>query len=425
MSDVLTYEATALDLELEVEARHRRRRLQNLRSWMTPHDGQQRVLDEARRFNVLNCGRRFGKTQLGIYLLADPETLTYPQGWFAPTYKFLLEAWDAAAYLFRDLLVKKNKTEGRMWLSTGGVIDFWTMDKPDAGRGRKYKRIIIDEAAMVKRLLQEWRRSLRATLADYVGDAWFLSTPKGRNAFHTLFYKGQDAHEREWSSWQMPTHTNPHIPPSEIDAMEQEMSAEAFAQEVLAQFVTFEGMVYPDWRVVEVEPTGGEVAYGFDFGNRVPSALVRVTRRDTPEGWVYTVHELLYGPHLSTPDMIAFMQTAGVRRNASVWCDHEGDRILELARAGFDAKRAKKDVAAGLEFVKRRQHRLCLTRSSRNLIDEIEQYAWAVRGDGTEKDEPLKIHDHGMDAMRYAIYSEWGHPRPKPPRRAGYVRGVR
>ena len=61
-----------------------------------PHTGQQAVIDGARRFNVLVCGRRFGKTTLGLDRCVAPEVLSYPVAWFAPSYKMLLEVWREA-----------------------------------------------------------------------------------------------------------------------------------------------------------------------------------------------------------------------------------------------------------------------------------------------------------------------------------------
>ena len=53
------------------------------------HDGQRRVVDEAGRFNVLLCGRRFGKTVLGRER-ASRETLDGGKvAWFAPDYTYL------------------------------------------------------------------------------------------------------------------------------------------------------------------------------------------------------------------------------------------------------------------------------------------------------------------------------------------------
>ena len=46
------------------------------------HPGQTKVLEEAGRFNVLECGRRFGKTHLGIQLAIDRAIDGGEVGWF-------------------------------------------------------------------------------------------------------------------------------------------------------------------------------------------------------------------------------------------------------------------------------------------------------------------------------------------------------
>jgi hypothetical protein len=58
-----------------------------------PHSGQRRILQDMRRFNVLACGRRFGKTTFGIERLVRPALEGYPVAWFSPTYKMLSEVW--------------------------------------------------------------------------------------------------------------------------------------------------------------------------------------------------------------------------------------------------------------------------------------------------------------------------------------------
>ena len=76
---------------------------------------------------------------------------------------------------------------GGIELPNGGLVEVWTLENEDAGRGRKYKRAIVDEAAMVAKLKSSWEESIRPTLTDMEGDAWFLSTPKGLNYFTTCF----------------------------------------------------------------------------------------------------------------------------------------------------------------------------------------------------------------------------------------------
>jgi hypothetical protein len=209
-----------------------------------PHEAQRRIIDEAARFNVVNCGRRFGKTLLGIDRAVTPDVMAYPVGWFSPTYKDMLEVWREMDATLRPIVRRRNIQERRIENITGGVIEFWSLDNPDAGRGRKYKRIIVDEAAKVANLLDIWHLTLRPTLADYEGDAWFLSTPRGRNGFWKMFQWGQDTQRSTWKSWQMPTTANPFIADVEIEAMRREMPEARFKQEILANFIEEFGGVF-------------------------------------------------------------------------------------------------------------------------------------------------------------------------------------
>lgn len=205
---------------------------------------QDRIVAESSRFNVVNIGRRAGKTTLGIDRCVTKETLPYPVGWFSPTYKMLLEVWREAARIFAPITARRSVQDHRLEFVTGGVLEFWSLDNPDAARGRKYRRVITDEAAMIPNLLDAWNYVLRPTLVDYSGDAYFMSTPKGRNGFWQMWQWGQDDIRNEWASWKMPTSVNPLIPPSEIEAMRLAMPERIYAQEILAEFLEDGGGVY-------------------------------------------------------------------------------------------------------------------------------------------------------------------------------------
>lgn len=183
------------------------------------------------------CGRRFGKTLLCRNLLMDSALAGKPVAWFAPTYKSLLPAYREMVSLLANITARKSDQERRIELITGGVLEFWSLDDPDGCRGRAYARIVIDEAASVVHLERAWNEVIRPTLTDYQGDAWFPSTPRGLNFFHTLYQRGQDPSEADWASWQMPTTANPHIAASEVEAARRELPAIVFAQEYLAQFI--------------------------------------------------------------------------------------------------------------------------------------------------------------------------------------------
>ena len=207
-----------------------------------PHEAQQVILREAKRYNVLACGRRFGKTTLGGNLLSDPVLIDgLPCAWFAPTYRLLEEAYNDHKRIYQPVIRRAVQTPApRIELITGAAIDYWTLDDPSTvARGRKYKRVIIDEAAMARHLEQAWTEAIRPTLTDYIGDAFFLSTPKGSNYFRTLY--NQAATDDDWMSWQMPTTANPWIDPEEVGKAGESLPSIAFRQEYLAEFVDAAG----------------------------------------------------------------------------------------------------------------------------------------------------------------------------------------
>lgn len=248
------------------------------------HPSQADVRAGLRRFNVLNCGRRWGKTTFGLdLLLDDPRHLGaldgHPVAWFAPNSKLFDEAWWEAVKLTKPIVTRADSQKNRIELLTGGIIDFWTLhNTDDPGRGRKYGAVFVDEAAIVpsERLRKQWNEAIRPTLTDLGGSAAFGSTPKGAGFFQELFDRGQDPNEPTWASWQLPTSSNPFIDPAEIEAARRELPSPAFRQEYLAEFVTDFGAVFKPATLYEPselpqdafrEATGCDFAYTSKAGD--------------------------------------------------------------------------------------------------------------------------------------------------------------
>ena len=233
---------------------------------------QREIIDNSTRFNVLSCGRRFGKDVLGMHQLAHPDTLSHPQAWFSPTYKLMLEVWREVEQTLKPIVARRSVQERRLELITGGVIDFWSLDDTDAGRGRKYKRVIINEAGLVRYLWDTWHFAIRPTLADLSGDAYLMGTPKGRNDFWRFYQMGVDEQLPEWSAWQLPSSHNPHVPQSEVEAMATGRPEMAYRQEILAEFVedgagVFRGVRRAVDDVWQDEPIEGhQYVMGVDWG---------------------------------------------------------------------------------------------------------------------------------------------------------------
>src|SRR5262252_5589284 len=253
------------------------------------HQAQQQMITEARRFNVAVCGRQMGKTTLGIERTARGAAEGLACAWFAPTYKFLEQTWRQLREILAPIASYRSEQQHSLDLNGGGSVDCWSLEDPDAGRGRRYARIVVDEAAMVRDLERVWQASLRPTLSVLRGDAWFLSTPKGLNYFHQLYQLGQDPLESEWKSWQMPSSASPYIHPEEIAAARAELPERVFAQEFLAEFVEMEGAgvfrgVHAVTRLEPQPPNRNhEYVFGLDFGRSNDFTVISIIDATTNE----------------------------------------------------------------------------------------------------------------------------------------------
>jgi len=261
------------------------------------HSGQREVLRllDTHRFVVVSAGRRFGKTLLSCLWLAmmpGGAIQGRPVAFFAPTYKLLSEVWADVERTLRPIIKKSNKTEGRIELITKGVIDFWTLEDKDAGRGRKYHRVVLDECAHARYLRDAWERAISPTLTDFKGRALFISTPNGLNEFHALFQRGWDEQATDWASFHAPSTSNPHIDPAEIERARTDLPELVYAQEYLAEFVTFgAGLIKPDYLRDGIAPDGLPVVLGVDLAisekEGADWTAIAALSRDPQTGRVY------------------------------------------------------------------------------------------------------------------------------------------
>lgn len=254
-----------------------------------PHRAQAKILREQARFNVLSCGRRFGKTTLGVNRLVERALPGNPVAWCSPSYRMLTEVWRDVRRATVDVTTRIDSQQHRLELLGGGVVEMWSLDQPDVARGRKYAEVIIDEAAMVRHLEEAWNAVLRPTLVDERGGAWFLSTPKGLNFFKRLFDRGADPGYPDWAAWQMPTVSNPYIPPDEVEDSRRTLPERTFAQEFEAVFLEDEGAVFR--KVLEAATAtpqpgrleGHHYAIGVDWGRSYDFTAMAVVDTTTRE----------------------------------------------------------------------------------------------------------------------------------------------
>jgi hypothetical protein len=198
-----------------------------------PHQAQEKVLRSKARFRVLMCGRRFGKSLISQVITSVQALKGQQVAYITPTYQLAKVFFDELCLLLPIEVAIPNRSDLTLKLATGGTIRFFTGERLDNLRGLKFHYVIIDEASFITDLEGGWNNSIRPTLTDYQGRAIFLSTPRGKNYFYSLFLKGLEPNA-EWESFKYSTYDNPYINKDEIDSARLSLPEVVFEQEYMA-----------------------------------------------------------------------------------------------------------------------------------------------------------------------------------------------
>lgn len=210
-----------------------------------PHAGQLRLSQNRSKRDVWRCGRRFGKTTELEQLACDWAANKKRVGWFSPTYKLLTPSYNRILKTIRPIKQSSSKVDGIIETITGGGIEFWTLNDPDAGRSRFYDEVIIDEASLAKGLQDIWEQSIAPTLLDRNGNATMAGTPKGIDD-ENYFYRActDKSLPDPWQEFHAPTAANPKLDRAAVAKLEHQYPPLVYRQEYLAEFVDWSGAAF-------------------------------------------------------------------------------------------------------------------------------------------------------------------------------------
>ena len=206
------------------------------------HPNQEFIFRNRKRFNVIKSGRRFGKSALSINLLIESVLKGEYVGFWYPVYRDGLEVWTEVKNKLNDIISKKDESAKILRFINGAKVDFWSMEDPNSGRGRKYHRIIIDECEKALRFEEAWTQAIAPTLTDFGGDAYFLSTPQFGQTYFKKLCKNQDQKPDTWKTFVYSTYDNPHINREEIEMMRTILPPLVFDCEYMAADVDGKAM---------------------------------------------------------------------------------------------------------------------------------------------------------------------------------------
>lgn len=358
------------------------------------------------RFTAFIAGIGAGKTLAGavkaLYWLAQHKGLGLI---VAPTYPMLR---DATLRTFlevagSEVVAKFHKGEMLIRCVNGSEILFRSADNPDRLRGPNVSWAWIDEAALCP--TKTWEIVIgRLREKGRAGPCWITTTPKGRNWLYEQV--GQMV------VFRASTKDNPYLDPGFVASLEASYTGKFAQQELHGEFVAFEGLVYEEFdRSVHVaERTGpwAQVVAGVDEGYTNPAVILVVVLDN--DGRAHVVEEF-YQRRVLQGDVVAEAKRLAQQHNISTFYadPSAAGLIAEMRAEGLSVLAADHAVMPGIQRVKAHlavagdgRPRLTVAPSCVNTIAEFESYSWKEGRQGM-KDEPEKMNDHAMDALRYAL----------------------
>ena len=190
------------------------------------------------RWSIVVAHRRCGKTVACINdliykaLMEGKEDGRY--AYVAPYYSQAKNiAWDYLQRFAQPVLSKANQSELWVELITGARIRLFGADNPDALRGLYLDGIVLDEYADM-RSPRIWGEIIRPLLADRLGWAVFIGTPKGHNSFWDVYSNALN--NPEWYVKTLRASQTELIPASELADAAKMMSQDQYLQEFECDF---------------------------------------------------------------------------------------------------------------------------------------------------------------------------------------------
>jgi len=171
----------------------------------------------------------------------------------------------------------------------------------------------------------------------------------------------------------------------------------------LGKWGVLKGKIYKEYTIIDEMPTDAEIhRWGQDFGFNNPSATTEVMIN----GNNLYLDELLFETQLTNTQLMHKLKTQypHIMKIKGFLDSAEPARIADFKKAGFDVLPALKDVKAGIDKVM--TYNIHVTKRSLNIINELDLYVWKLDRNDEPLDEPLKEHDHALDAVRYAVFTD-------------------
>jgi len=397
-----------------------------------------------RLFNyvAMICGIRGGKTFAGAREAgkqawnskAEPMAVF---GIVAPTFNMLdRTTWKEFRYAMRPLIARENETKKIITLKNGREVYGFSAEQPDKIRNVTLCGFWVDEARECKDFKTLWDVLLGRVLSTK-GKGFITTSPNSFDDIHDIFIANKKEH---YGTVRFTTYENTHLDKSAIDELARLYDAKYMQQELLGQFVIFEGAVYYTFNRLL---NAGDLAFKVtqynpnlplnlccDF-NVEPMAWVIAQygiNQQTKLKEVYFIDEI-YLHNSNTIECCNEFKTRYLNHTAGIhlFGDATGEarhtdsnitnwKIIqnELSRYGVtkyvpkknSAERDRINAVNGMICNSKGERRILVNPKCRNLIRDFEQVSYKKGSTQIDKNKDFKL-THPSDAAGYFIEKEF------------------
>ena len=155
-------------------------------------------------------------------------------------------------------------------------IDFGSAERAEMLEGFEYDRGFVNEAGIVLKKANIWDNTLYPMFKKTDNKTRLVGTPKGKGKFHELTKRYKDIHFTVYDS--------PYYTQKQLEEIKKQVTAEAWRQEYLAEFLEGSGVVFRNIQACIREPqatTGNIMAV--DLAKHQDFTVIMVGNNETKE----------------------------------------------------------------------------------------------------------------------------------------------
>lgn len=287
-----------------------------------------------------------------------------------------------------------NKTD-QIYNLRGNTFDFFSLDDHKKVMGRKRDILYVNEALeceynIFRQLTLRTTGKIILDFNPFEPEHWVYDQIQTRNDCKTFISTYKD---------------NPYLSDTQRQEIELLKDTDPDYWKVFGEGQRADGgatVIYKNWKVVDKCPfQTDKIYYGLDFGYAISKTAIVEGRFNGNE--VY-ITEKLYQNNITTGDLLALLPEI-VQDYRHIEADSaRPESIEEINRQRYNIHKCNKfagSLKAGIDLVKR--YTIFVDENSVNLQKELRYYKWITDNNGKTTEEPLKVMDDLMDAMRYMI----------------------